>query len=441
MLTLLSAAASLAAAAPPATAAADPCAGQPNCQQLSAAQLFAAADELAGKGDLAGAAQLLEALTQDPHPELRAEAKFRLAAVREKLGDLKGAARALRELLAEQPNANPARLELARILSRLGQAEEAKRQVAAAEIWGLPPEVEQNVRRFASTLRATKRRGLTLEATVGPDSNVNRSTSSLFIDTIIAPFELDPDARRQSALGFTGSLRGYSRDRIGGITLLTDAGLRADLSTKPRFNDVQLALDSGPEFLLGKMQVRPAALYERRWFGGDLFSSGVGGQLELLAPLGAKAQISLTGSYLHQDVAKNSGQDGWRTALGIDLTRALNAATTARATLRYAALNARVNPESLRQAGAGLLLAHQSRSLTLFGEADYTRTHGIEPQFLFGKTRRDHRWDLTAGAIFNRAGVAGFTPLMRVTHSDSRANIALFDYRRTRLDVGVTRSF
>src|SRR3954451_15009927 len=222
MLILLSAAASLAAAAPPSTAA-DPCAGQRNCQQLTAAQLFAAADELAGKSDLAGAAQLLEALTQDPHPELRAEARFRLAAVREKLGDLKGAVQALRELLAEQPNANPARLELARILSRLGKTDEAKKQVAAAEAWGLPPEVEQNVRRFASTLRTTKRRGLTVEATAGPDSNVNRSTSSLFIDTIIAPFELDPDARRQSALSFTGSVRGYSRDRIGGITLLSDA--------------------------------------------------------------------------------------------------------------------------------------------------------------------------------------------------------------------------
>ena len=39
------------------------------------------------------------------------------------------------------------------------------------------------------------------------------------------------------------------------------------------------------------------------------------------------------------------------------------------------------------------------------------------------------------------ARIAGFTPLMRVTHSDSRANIVLYDYRRTRLDVGVTRSF
>ena len=404
--------------------------------------MFAAADNLANQGDLAGAAQLLEALTQDPHPELRAEARFRLAAVREKLGDLKGAVQALRDLLAEQPSANPARLELARILSRLGDSTAAKAELAAAEAWGLPPDVEQNVRRFSSTLRtSTKKRGLTVELTAGPDSNVNRSTSSLFIDTIIAPFELDADARRQRALGFSGSLRGYSRNRICPMSLLTDAGLRADLSTKPRFNDVQFVFDSGPEIAAGKIRLRPAVLYERRWFGGDPFSNGIGGQVELLAPLGSKAQVDLTGSHVHQTVAKNRGQDGWRTALNADLTRALSSATTLSVSLRYASLNARVNPESLRQFGGGLLLAHQSQPLTLFGEVDYTRTHGIEPQFLFGKTRRDNRWDLIAGAIFTRASIAGFTPLVRVTHSDSRANIVLFDYRRTRLDVGITRSF
>src|SRR4051794_7890137 len=440
MLLLLKAVA-VAAASVQAPAVPDPCAGQENCQQLTAAQMFAAADDLAARGDLAGAAELLEALTQDPHAELRAEARFRLAAVREKLGDLKGAVAALRQLLAEQPQANPARLELARLLSRLGETTAAKTELAAAAAWGLPPDVDQSVRRFASSLRTTKKRGLTVELAGGPDTNVNRSTSSLFIDTIIAPFELDAAARRQAALGFTGSARGYSRDRIGPITLLSGAGFRADVSTKPRFNDFQLALDSGPEAAIRGARVRPALLYERRWFGGDPYSTGIGGQMEVLAPLGHKTQLGLSGSHIHQKIAPNRGQDGWRTALNADLTRAFGAGTTGRISVRYASLDARVNPESLRQAGAGLLLSREQGPVTLFGEVDYTRTHGIEPIFLFGKTRRDNRWDVIAGAIFNRARLAGFSPLMRVTHSDSRANIVLYDYRRTRLDFGVTRSF
>lgn len=412
-----------------------------DCVQADATQLFALADQLYSQGDFVGAASILEALTQDKHPELRAEARFRLSAVREKMGDLKGAAQALRDLLAEQPGANRARLELARILSRMGDARSANAELALAEAAGLPPEVEQNVRRFASSLHTTKRRGGSIEVSAGPDSNVNRSTSSAFIDTIIAPFELDPDARRQAALGYTGTIRGYSRDPIGPVTLLSNAGLRADLSTKPRFNDIQLALDSGPEFALGKARFRPAALYERRWYGGDPFASGIGAQAELLAPLGKTTQIDVLGSRVHQRVAKNSGQDGWRTAVSADITRSLKEGTTIRATLRYGSLDARVESESLRQLGTGLLVAHEWRPVTLFGEVDYTRTHGIEPLFLFGKTRHDARLDFTGGAIFSRANLGGFSPLVRLIYTRSNANIALWNYQRTRLDIGFTRSF
>jgi tetratricopeptide (TPR) repeat protein len=433
--------AAVAAASMQAAAPTDSCAAQQNCVHATPAQLFAVADQLFNDGDLAGAEHVLEALTQVTQPELRAEARFRLAAVREKLGDLRGAAQSLRDLLAEQPKVNRARLELARILSLLGETKAAKAQIAAAERMGLPPEVEQNVKHFAGSLRTDKTRGLTVELTAGPDSNVNRSTSSGFIDTIITPFELDADARRQSALGYTLSLHGYSRDTIAGATFLSNAGMRADLSTKPRFNDVQLALDSGPQVRIGHSRARFAGLYQRRWFGGDLFSIGIGGEAELLAPIGAKAQLDLTASRVRQTVEKNSGQDGWLTALNFDLTRPLGAGVTGRITLRYGALDARVRAESLRQQGAGLLLVRPSHAITLFAEADYTRTRGLEPLFLFGKARHDHRWDFTGGAIVDRVKIAGFSPLLRVTHTESAANIVLFQYRRTRFDVGITRSF
>jgi len=418
-----------------------PCTQREGCAVATAAQLFALADKLYSAGDLAGAASILDALTHDKHAELRAEARFRLAAVREKLGDRSGAVQALRDLLAEQPGANPARLELARILASMGETAAARAEIAKAEAAGLPANVEQNVRRLASALRTTKKRGATIEFTLGPDSNVNRSTTSPFIDTIIAPFELDPDARKQSALAYSFSARGYSRDRLGTVGFLSNAAFRADLSTKPRFNDVQLALDSGPEARLGKVRLCPSATFEKRWYGGDPYSTGAGGQVELYAVLSQRAQLGLSGSRVHQSVARNRGQDGWRTTLNGDLTRSLGAGITARASLRYGALDARLRPESLRQIGAGLLLVRERRAMTVFAELDYTRTRGIEPLFLFGKTRSDDRWDLIAGAIFTRAAIAGFSPLVRLTHSDSRANIVLYDYRRTRLDVGLTRSF
>src|SRR5437763_4108713 len=408
MVILVSAAAFLMAAIAVPAGTADPCADQANCAHATAAQLFALADRLAGAGDLSAAANILSALTQDPHPELRAEARFRLAAVREKMGDLKGAAQALRELLAEQPAANPARLELARILGRMGEANAARAQIAIAEAWGLPADVEPNVRRFSRAIPTSRRRGGSVELTAGPDSNINRSTNAQYVDTVIAPFQLDADARRQSGIGVTFDGHGYMHNDVLGADLVSSAGFQADLFDKPRFDDIQLSIDSGPQFDGKVGRIRPAALYERRWFGGHPYSSGFGASLDWVRKLGPKTELEVNGAEIRQNIAPNSGQDAWRSSFALGLSHTLGQATGARLSLRFAALDARVRPESLRQLGGGLFLAHQARFATLFGEVDYTRTRGIEPLFLFGKTRRDERFDASAGAVLSHVSVGGF---------------------------------
>jgi hypothetical protein len=431
----------LAALAAQPAAAAQSCDGAADCVTATPEQLFALADKLYAGGDKAGAAEILEALTQDKHPELRAEARFRLAALREELGDLAGAANALRDLLAEQPEANRARLELARILEKMGDSGKARAELEQARAIGLPPEVEANVRRYASRLASPRKRGLTLELTGGPDSNINRSTTSPFIDTIIAPFELDADARRRSGFGTSGVARFHSTDGIGPVSLLTRANGVANLYDKSRFNDVQLSADTGPQFQLGKLSLRPSAIVERRWFGGDLYARGWGGDLALLAPLSDRSQVELRVSRVKQDIRPNRGQDGWRTAFDIAFTRVLGPRTTAQVALRHGRLDARFEPESVRLWGGSFLLAYQGQAVTLFGEAAIAKSRGKAPLFLFGERRRDTRVDLSGGAIFTKAKLGGFLPVVRLSHTDSSADILLWDYKRTRLDVGLTRSF
>ena len=428
-------------AAQPASAAQAQCDGAADCVTATPEQMFALADTLFEQGDKAGAAEILEALTQDKHPELRAEARFRLAAVREQLGDLAGAAAALRDLLAERPEANRARLELARILESMGETRSARSELDQARAIGLPPEVEANVRRFASRLASPRKRGLTLELTAGPDSNINRATTSAFIDTIIAPFELDADARRQPGFGTTGVARFHSTDDIGPVALLTRANGLANLYDKSRFNDVQLSADTGPQLQLGKLSLRPSGIIERRWFGGDLYAKGWGGDLALLAPLSDRSQVELRFSRVKQDIRPNRGQDGWRTAFDLAFTRVLGPRTTAQVALRHGRLDARFEPESVRLWGGSLLLAYQGASVTLFGETAIAKSRGEAPIFLFGERRRDTRVDLSGGAIFTKAKLGGFLPVVRVSHTDSNADIVLWDYKRTRLDLGLSRSF
>ena len=418
------------------------CAGEANCAELTPQQMFGLADQLFTDGKREEAAGILRALTQDKDLETRSEARFRLAALLEQMGDLRGAADNLRALLAEEPTANPPRLELARILERMGETNAAKKELAKAEAVGLPPDVAINVRQFASRLaQATKRRGLTLEVVGGPDSNINRSTSSPFIDTIIAPFELSDDARRIGGFGVTGSARAYSRDSIGPITLMTRVNGRADLYEKSRFNDIQLSADSGPEFALGKARLRPSAILERRWYGGDLYAKGWGGDASLLAPLSSVSQVEFRASAIRQTIVPNLLANGWRTSFDGTYTQVLGPRLTGQLSLRHARLDAKDEAESLRTWGGSALLAYEGKAITLYGEAGLAFTRGVQPLFLFGEKRRDTRIDLSAGAIFTKARLGGFMPVARLSHTDSDADIVLWDYKRTRLDVGLTRSF
>ena len=121
MLTILAALALSQAAGPAPRHSDDSCRPEQGCVRTGP-RIFALADKLYEQGDAAGAAGVLEALTQDVHPELRAEARFRLAALREKWATSGRGAGASRPS-AEQPDANPARLELARMLARMGKNE------------------------------------------------------------------------------------------------------------------------------------------------------------------------------------------------------------------------------------------------------------------------------------------------------------------------------
>lgn len=447
MLTLLggialSAAPAAQTAAQSGSPAADPCAGDPSCRQISAAELFALADALAAEGDLAGAETMLVALAGDPDAELRAEARFRLAALREKRGDLAGAVEALRALIAEKPDAQRARLELGRILAAQGDDAGARRTLREAQAAGLPADVAWTVRRFSTALRSLERRGGSIEMAVGVDSNVNRSTTDKFISTVIAPFELLPDARRQSGIGLSLSGEAYSRDEILGTMLLTRIGAYGELFPgKSRFDDVQASLTSGPELAAGAGRIRPAFVTERRWYGGHLYSQGYGGGVNWLTPAGGRGQLQLDASIVHQSIRDNRFLDGERYTLAMTYDHSFSPHTSARITLRGAALDAAARPESLRQGGADALVAYDLSPMTLFAQIGYTRTEGRAPIFLFGRTRADDRFDAVAGAVVHRLAIGGFVPLARFTYKHSRSNLALYDYRRARFDLGLIRQF
>lgn len=429
--------------AAPALAQAPACDPAQGCATgLAAADIFVLAERYAAAGRSADAEALLLGLTRDPDADYRAEARFRLALSREARGDRRGAIEWLKALLDEQPNAGRPRLELARLLAASGDEAGARRELRRAGAAGLPDDVARVVDRFATALRSVRPIGGALEFAIAPDSNINRATTQERVDTVVAPLTLSRDARATSGIGVSLSGQAFARGDISDdVAILSRISVRADLYGKSRFNDLVLTLASGPEFRLGGARVRPAAIAQRRWFGGELFSESYGGSLNVLKSLDRVSQAEGELTLLQSRYRPNPLQDGLLVDVNVAYDRALSPRFSVRIGVRGTRQDGSI--DFLKNVSGGIdLLASRAfgKQLVFVQASGFTlKADGRDP--LFGVTRSDHRLDMTAGAILRRFSWRGLAPLVRVTHTRSDSNVPIFDFKRTRVEFAISREF
>lgn len=229
-------------------------AGEP---RLSADQMLDLAALAQARGEWAQAQNLLEALLADPTPQVRREARYRLALICERhFGHFREAAVELRRVLDEQPDALPVRLELARVLAQLGDRAGAQRELRFARAATLPPEADRLVRFFAQSLRGDKPIGGAVELALAPDTNINCATRLDSLDTALGRFTLDDAARARSGLGVVARGSGFARvPRGADVNLLASASGSTTDYVGAAFDDRWIDLRAGPELTFGAQRV------------------------------------------------------------------------------------------------------------------------------------------------------------------------------------------
>lgn len=303
-------------------------AGQGAAQTLTVTptQLFELAEAARAAGDFATAETAYRALAENPDPELRTEARFRLGLLlADQLGRPRDAAVEFRRILDEKPDAPRVRLELARMQALMGNLGAAEREFRAAQAGGLPPEVEKLVRFYANALSAEKPLGASIEVALAPDSNVNRATRADTLSTVIGDFTLSDDAKSSSGLGLALRGQAYYRTRIDArARLLVRLAGRANLYRKSRFDDQQVSLLAGPEYRLGADRLSLAGGIAQRWYGGADYSLTYGISGNWQHPLGSRAQLRLDASLNHVENRPNPLQSGEDYALSVGIDRAFS---------------------------------------------------------------------------------------------------------------------
>jgi hypothetical protein len=424
-------------------AAATPTGARGQQTGLSPTKLFGLADEARAAGRIADAEVIYRALTKDPDIEIRSEARFRLGMMLADQKRYRDAATAFRELLDEKPGAVRVRLELARVLALMGNADAARRQLRQAQAAGLPPDVAALVDQFSAALRSSKPFGGSIELSLAPDTNINRATSAATLDTVIAPLVLDRDARTRSGLGVKIGAQAYARLAITqGMSLLGRVSGNAMLYRARQFDDVATSVALGPEILVGKRdRVRPALSYGWRYYGGRLYARTPGVVVNWLHVAGKRGQIESEISVTRAQYALNELQDGWIYAGSVAVERAFGQRSGGSLTVDLNRQSTKDPGYASTSEGATALAWRDIGWSTAYANVSYRRLRSDDRLFLFPKARSDNFFRVGAGATFRKLRFGSLAPVVRIAWERNRSTVGIYDYRRLSAEIGITRAF
>ncbi len=411
--------------------------------QMTAAQLFAYADAARDAGAFETAEFAYRALTEDPDPDLRSEARYRLARMlAEKQKKYREAAVLLRRILDEKPDATGVRLELAQLHALMGNLSEARRELRAAAAAGLPPQVEQQVRFFSNALTAMKRVGGGLEVALAPSTNINRATASDTLGTIIGEFDLNEDAQAQSGLGL--SLRGqtYYRHPLSGETdILLRASASADVYGKSDFNDVSGSLQAGPQWRWGRDRFSLSGAASWRWYGGDPFSFSWGLTGNWQHPLSSRTQVRLDGTLLIEDNRRNDLEDGERYTLAAGLDHAFSARAGGGLQIHGSRNDAADRGYSDTSGGGNLYFYRELARTTAVVNLGYRHLEADARLFLYPAKREDDHFSASISGTFRALTFGTFAPMARIRYERNWSTIEIYDFDRIGAEFGVVAAF
>ena len=409
---------------------------------VSAAQLFDIAEQARIAGRTADAEEIFKALARDPDLQVRSEARFRLGMMLSEAGRNADAALAFRAILDEQPAATRVRLELARVLAAMGDEGRARQQLRQAQASGLPADVAQVVDRFASALRSNRRFGGNFELAMAPDSNINRATDAKELDTIIAPLTLSDDAREQSGIGLHATGQVYARLGLTNrLTLVPRLSGDGTFYRESQFNDLSGSALIGLEWQNGRSRIMPSAGITWRTYGGEAYARTTTADMRWTHRIGRRAQTDVGFSYGRNHYLRNSLQDGDLFSLSAGVERALSARSGIGVQMSGMRQTARDPGYATASGGITLLGWRDMGRTTVFANAMVRRLESDARLFPFTDRRKEWFWRGSAGATFRQIEVAGFSPVVRVAYERNQSTVGIYDYRRTTIDLGITRAF
>lgn len=409
---------------------------------LGPGEILVAGERAERDGDRAAARLAYEILTSNRTKAVRNEARFRLA--RLMIGEHRPAKAALllRAILDEEPGAQRVRLELASLLAKMGDETSALRQFRAASANGLPPDVRQLVARYATSLRSSRRLGGSLRLGFASDSNANRATGSDTIGTVVGDFTMGDDGRPVAARGITTQAEIYGRAHLSGdLSLAAAVSQNGTIHAKRGLDDQAIGVTFGPELTVGGIRLGTHFGASRRWYGGERLTDTADVKVDATTLVAGRLQATAAIATGRVRNFRNGMESGRTYSGSVGLEASLSPTTGAGASISAGRFQLRDRAYSGTTAQLSAFVYREAGGVTVTATATAARYRADGPIALFARRRNDLNYRATFGVVVRKLQVAGFAPTATLVREGNASPVELYRFRRTVLDIGISRAF
>lgn len=394
-------------------------------------------------GDL-DTAELLLANSYFDEGDLGYQAAFLQTVVLERRNRLEEAEVLARAILAERPNYDLVRMQLARILVRRGNASGATYHLQLLSDSSIDPTARERFESFIETLDAGRPFTFGGFVSIAPSTNVNNGSNSTQIMLGGLPFTIDPEGQAQSGvgariganIGYTHALSERAALYAAGSTTFSDYG-GSEFDTI--VGDIRLGVRhrNTTHTLGGEL------IADRRWFSTTPTDYGLGARV--FGSYAVLPQVIASGEVLFidrtYDDAPAAATQTWRASGRLAYYPSASLSVYGGSGLDWEQADERphngydggfVEIGMTGQFGWGLTTSVQAKVGRREYEADFPGM--TEP-------RADAYFELRGGLLKRDLQFGGFTPRLGATYYSQDSNVALYDYDKTSLDISLTREF
>lgn len=229
-------------------------------------------------------------------------------------GEFAAARTQFRHVLALDPNAARAHLEIAATYQVEGRLRDAR--LAYSEILSTnpPPGVERNVEFAMARLEAAQPWYVEGRFGLAYDTNINSGPSDSEIFAFGLPFTLSDGSLENQSEAYSLGLEGGYRWKVSDDTQLSLRGSAShtDYHEGSEYDSQTFAVSFGPTVQRGKFQVAllPAIGFQMLDYDGYRMTGGADGRISYRAH--PDLQVNLSSGIKAQDYRASEGRDGWR---------------------------------------------------------------------------------------------------------------------------------